>query len=90
MISFKQYVTELLKRDVHVGDKVKNINPDCEHHGTEGEVKKIVRRTEEGSDKVSNHHNIPGSDVVYKVTNDTKNAHAGDELKKSLDQLKKK
>lgn len=85
---FDTLVNEILKKDVHVGDKVKNINPDCEHHGTEGVIKKIIRRPEAGSDKVKNKHNIPGSDVEYQVTNDTKNAAKGDRLRKSLDQIK--
>ena len=85
--TFKQYIAEILKKDVKVGDKIKNINPDCEHHGTEGVIKKIKSRPEEGSSKVKNIHNIPGSDVEYQVTNDTKNAQKGDRLKKSLDQI---
>ena len=87
-MQFDRLVNEILKKDVHVGDKIKNINPDCEHHGTEGVIKKIVKRPEEGSEKVKNKHNIPGSDVEYEVTNDTETAAKGDRLKKSLDQIK--
>lgn len=85
---YDQLVNEILKRDLKVGDRVKNINPDCEHYGSEGIVKKISSRPEEGSDKVKNKHNIPGSDAEYEVTNDTKNADSGDKLKKSLEQLR--
>lgn len=85
---FDTLVNEILKKDLHVGDKVKNINPDCEHYGTEGIVKKIKSRPEEKSSQVKNKHNIPGSDAEYEVTNDTENAGKGDKLKKSLDQLK--
>lgn len=85
---FDILVNEILKRDLNVGDKVKNINPDCEHYGSEGVVKKITRRPEEKSDQVKNKHNIPGSDAEYEVTNDTEKAGKGDRLKKSLDQLK--
>lgn len=85
---YDQLVNEILKRDLKVGDKVKNINPDCDHYGTEGIVKKVKSRPEEASDKVKNHHNIPGSDAEYEVTNNTTNAEKGDRLKKSLDQLK--
>jgi hypothetical protein len=88
MDQFDTVVNEILKRDLHVGDKIKNINPDCEHYGTEGVVKKITRRPEEKSSKVKNKHNIPGSDAEYEVTNDTDNAGKGDRLKKSLDQIK--
>lgn len=87
--NFERLVNEILKKDIRVGDGIKNINPDCEHHGTEGEIKKIIKRPETGSDKVSNKHNIPGSDVEYEVTNNTKNAKKGDRLRKSLDQLDK-
>lgn len=86
---FDRLVNEILKKDVNVGDDVKNINPDCEHYGTKGKIKKIIKRPEVGSDKVSNKHNIPGSDVEYEVTNDTENAKKGDRLRKSLDQIKK-
>ena len=85
---YDQLVNEILKKNLKVGDKVKNINPDCEHYGSEGVVKKITSRPEEGSSKVKNKHNIPGSDAEYEVTNDTKNAGRGDKLKKSLEQLK--
>lgn len=88
MDMFDTLVNEILKKDLHVGDKVKNINPDCEHYGTEGIVKKIKSRPEEKSSQVKNKHNIPGSDAEYEVTNDTENAGKGDKLKKSLDQLK--
>jgi hypothetical protein len=85
---FDILVNEILKKDLNVGDKVKNINPDCEHYGSEGVVKKLTRRPEEKSGDVKNNHNIPGSDAEYEVTNDTTNASTGDKLKKSLDQLK--
>lgn len=86
---FDSLVNEILKKDVHVGDDIKNINPDCEHYGTKGKIKKIIKRPEVDSDKVSNKHNIPGNDVEYEVTNDTKTAKKGDRLRKSLDQIKK-
>mgnify|MGYP000096896203 FL=1 len=89
-MQFDQLVNEILKKDIKVGDNIRNINPDCEHHGTEGKIKKIKRRPEEGSNKVKNKHNIPGNDVEYEVTNDTTNASKGDRLIKSLDQIKKK
>ena len=88
MDMFDTIVNEILKKDLHVGDRIKNVNPDCEHYGTEGIVKKISSRPEEKSNQVKNKHNIPGSDVEYEVTNDTKNAGKGDKLKKSLDQIK--
>jgi hypothetical protein len=88
MDQFDTLVNEILKKDLHVGDRVKNVNPDCEHYGSEGVVKKITTRPEENSDKVKNKHNVPGSDAEYEVTNDTDNAGKGDRLKKSLDQLK--
>lgn len=86
---FDSLVNEILKKDVHVGDDIKNINPDCEHYGTKGKIKKIIKRPEVDSDKVSNKHNIPGNDVEYEVTNDTETAKKGDRLRKSLDQIKK-
>ena len=89
MSKFQSIFNELLKKDLHVGDKIENINPDCEHYKTKGVIKKIKSRPEEQSDKVKSKHNIPGSDVEYKVTNDTETAEHGDSLKKSIDQLRK-
>jgi len=86
--TFKQYFTEVLKRDIDVGDEIENINPDCEHYKTKGKVRKIIKRSEKGSSKVKNKHNVPGSDIEYEVTNDTKNAAPKDRLRKSLDQIK--
>jgi hypothetical protein len=81
------YINEVLKKDLNVGDKVENINPDCEHHKSKGVVKKIIKRPESGSSRVKNKHNVPGSDAEYEVTNNTKNAQPGDRLRKSLDQV---
>lgn len=89
MDNFDILVNELLSRDLKVGDRVENINPDCEHYGTKGVVKKKIKRSEIGSSKVKNKHNIPGRDIEIKITNDTENAEPGDQLTKSVDQLKK-
>ena len=88
MNNFDVLVNEILAKDLNVGDKVKNVNPDCEHYGSEGIVKRKIRRSEVNSSKVKNKHNIPGRDAKIQVTNDTENAEPGDELTKSLDQLK--
>lgn len=86
---FKKIFTELLAKDVDVGDEVENINPDCEHYKSKGKVVKVVKRSEKNSNKVKNNHNVPGRDVEYKVTNDGDNYEKGDLPRKSADQLKK-
>tara|TARA_B110000495_G_C23037012_1_gene619722 strand:+ start:2936 stop:3214 length:279 start_codon:yes stop_codon:yes gene_type:complete len=87
--TFKQYI-ESLARSLSNNDKIKNINPDCEHHGSEGEIEDIVDLPEKGSKQVKSKHNMPGKLVKYKVTNsDNKNFEAGDTLYKDPSQLKK-
>lgn len=82
---------ETLARDIEKGDKIKNINPDCEHHGSEGRVEDIVNLPEKGSKRVKSKHNMPGKLVKYKVTNtDGENYESGDVLYKDPSQLKLK
>ncbi len=72
------------------GDKVKNINPDCEHKGSEGEVEDVIKIPEKGSGDVKSKHNTPGRLVKYKVTNhNDKDYEEGDTLYKTGEQLKK-
>jgi len=88
--TFKQYV-EMLARDAKKGDKIKNINPDCEHHGSEGEIEDVVDLPEKGSKQVKSKHNMPGKLIKYKVSNtDGKNYDSGDTLYKDPSQLKKR
>ena len=86
---FARLFNEILKKDLKVGDKIENINPDCEHYHTKGVVKKLKKRPEDGSSKVKNKHNVPGTDAEYEVTNKTTTANKGDTLRKSLEQIKK-
>ena len=89
MQTFKRYV-EMLAKDAKPGDKIKNINPDCEHHGSEGEVEDIVDLPERGSKQVKSKHNMPGKLVKYKVSNtDDENFEDGDTLYKDPSQLSK-
>lgn len=81
-ITFKQYVAEVMARDVHRGDHVKNINPDCEHVGSEGDVEKVEKLP-----KISDGQggkNMPGRLIVYR------DEKTGKKLKKTADQLQKK
>lgn len=73
--------------DAHPGDEVENINKDCEHYGVKGVIKRTEKRKEKRSDKVDNKHNVPGRDLVIRVTNNTKNAKEGDEITKSAEQI---
>jgi len=88
--TFKQYM-EMLAKDIDKGSRVKNVNPDCEHHGSEGEVEDVIDLPEKGSRQVKSKHNMPGKLVKYKVTNtDGKNYEPGDTLYKDPSQLKNK
>jgi hypothetical protein len=90
MLNFKQFV-ESLARDLHKGDKIKNINPDCEHHGSEGEVTDIIDLPEHGNKEVKSKHNMPGKLIKYDVKNgDDENYEPGDTLYKDPSQLRKK
>ena len=86
---FNQYV-ESLAKDLKKGDHIKNINPDCEHHGSEGEVEDIVDLPQKGSNMVKSKHNMPGKLIKYKVDNtDDENYEPGDTLYKDPSQVKK-
>jgi len=80
-ITFRQYVSEVMARDLHKGDHVKNVNPDCEHVGSEGDVEDIVKLPKVDDGKGG--ENMPGRLVVY-IDKKT-----GKRLKKTADQLKK-
>ena len=61
-----------------VGDKVKNINAQCKHYGSEGVVKEIRELPED-----------MGYAVIYECTNEGANWKSGDILGKTEIQLKK-
>jgi len=72
-------VANLLQR----GDSVKNINPDCQHCGTEGKVVKTITHKGKGG--------ISGKTVVYKIEKDPlhKGKYNGKSIEKTEIQLKK-
>lgn len=80
-ITFRQYVAEVMARDVHRGDHVKNINPDCKHVGSEGDVESVEKLPKISDGKGGK--NMPGRLIVYK------DEKTGRRLKKTADQLKK-
>ena len=82
MDTFKKFVSEITSRSLHTGDKIKNINPDCKHSGSEGEVEAIEDLPEISDGKGGK--NMPGKLAVYR------DEKTGKKLKKTLDQLKKK
>lgn len=90
MKTFRRYLNEVMAKDLKPGDKVKNVNGDCEHANSEGEVEDVVKLPHKGDKEVDNGNNMPGRLVKYKVTNDTKNAKKGNHLYKTADQLVKK
>ena len=49
------------------GDKIQNINKDCEHYKSTGTVKKVKNLPEIGSKDVKSKHNTPGQVVEYQV-----------------------
>lgn len=64
--------------DYENGSMVKNVNPSCEHYGSEG----IVQSVEDLPNKM-------GKVVKYKVTNEGPTYKVGDILTKTKDQLRK-
>ena len=73
-----------------VGDKVENVNPDCDHYKSKGTIKKIKKLPHDGDKKVKNGRNVPGQVVEYEVDNTSKSYENGDKLTKTEIQLKKK
>jgi hypothetical protein len=65
-----------LERDFEIGSKVKNVNPNCKHYGSEGVV-----------EDVEDLPNDMGKVVKYRVTNNGGNFKIGDSLTKTVDQL---
>jgi len=65
-----------LERDFEIGSMVKNVNPSCQHYGSEG----IVEEIKDLPDSM-------GQVIKYKVTNDGENYKKGDSLIKTIDQL---
>ena len=89
--TFKQFYESVMANDLKKGDKIKNVNKDCEHSGSEGEVEDVVELPQRGKKLVKSKHNMPGKLVKYKVTNtDGKNYEKGDTLYKDPSQLDKK
>lgn len=75
--------TNLVANELKKGDEVKNINPDCQHCGTEGRVTKVIKHKGKGG--------ISGKTVLYKVEKDPlhKGKYAGKSVEKTEIQLKK-
>ena len=65
-----------LERDFEIGSKVKNVNPNCKHYGSEGVVEEVKDLPDD-----------MGKVVKYKVTNNGGNYKIGDTLTKTIDQL---
>jgi len=82
----KKPITSKLKP----GDKIKNVNPDCEHYGSKGVVKKVEDLPETDGKDVESKHNMPGKVVEYEVTNKKSGRYKPkDKIKKTGEQLKK-
>lgn len=75
--------TNLVANELQKGDKVKNINPECQHSGTEGTVSKVLSHKGKGG--------ICGKTVIYKVEKDPKHKgkYAGKSIEKTEIQLAK-
>jgi len=81
-MKFKDYYQEQ-EEELKPGDRCKNINPDCEHFGSEGIVVKVFDINQnDGENRI-------GKAVEYKVSNNGSSFKQGETLTKTLDQLKK-
>ena len=60
------------------GDIVKNINPECPHHGSQGIINKVMDLPD-----------MAGKVAIYTVTNNGDTYKPGDKLTKTVDQLEK-
>ena len=90
-MNFREFYenTNLKANELKKGDKVKNINPDCEHYKSTGIVKSVKSLPAKKTSKVKSGENIPGNIITYKVTNKGKNFNTGDEITKTEIQLSK-
>lgn len=75
--------TNLVANELKKGDEIKNINPECQHAGTEGVVTKVKKNKGKGG--------TCGNTVFYKVEKDPKHKgkYDGEEIEKTEIQLKK-
>ena len=82
MSLLREYIRNILEnlqshsREPEVGEMVVNVNPNCKHHQSRGEVLDILDLPDNA-----------GKTIVYKVYNNGKTFSSGDILEKTLDQL---
>lgn len=85
--AFKKLINEkttnLVANELKSGDEVKNINPDCQHCGTEGKVIKTIKHKGKGG--------VSGKTVIYKVEKDPlhNGKYSGKSVEKTEIQLRK-
>lgn len=92
MLKFDQFYeqrTNVAPNELKPGDRVKNVNPECDHYKSVGTVKK-VKKVKQDNNKTA------GNIIDYEVENDSnsipdKNGtfHRGEDLEKTEIQLKK-
>ena len=92
-MSFKDFYSEqttnVKANELKKGDKVENINKQCDHYKSKGEVVRVISMPNKRSKSVKNGKNTPGKLIEYKVTNSSKNYEPGDKIIKTEIQLKK-
>jgi len=86
MKSFKKFLNEseecnIISNELKPGDKVKNINPDCKHYKSTGEVVDVKKIKGKGGNA--------GNKIEYKIKNRGKNFKENDKVEKTEIQLKK-
>lgn len=79
----EEQTCNITANELKKGDKIKNINPDCVHSGTEGIVTKVKSNKGKGG--------VSGKTVFYKVSKDPKHKgkYNGKEIEKTEIQLSK-
>lgn len=92
MLNFNKFYeqrTNVAPNELKPGDRVKNVNPECDHYKSVGTVKH-VKKIKQDSDKTV------GNIIDYEVENDSDNVpnkngtfHRGEDLEKTEIQLKK-
>jgi len=86
---FYEQVTNLKANELKKGDKIENINTQCDHYKSKGEVVDIISMPKKKTNRVKSGENTPGKLVKYKITNSGSNYEPGDEVTKTEIQLKK-
>ena len=85
MLPFNKFIdkSNVYPNELKSGDRVRNCNKECEHYGSTGTVKHVIKLVD------NNNKNVVGNEIEYVCDCDGKTWKKGQHLKKTEIQLKK-